>query len=216
MPTLGVQPILQVSSTSRILIAGQAPGRITHEKGIPFDDPSGDRLRDWLGVSRDTFYDPFKFAILPMGFCYPGTGKNGDLPPRIECAPKWRDEVLQTLSSVELTLVIGRYAIDWHLPTYSKASVTKAVNSWSDLLPTKVILPHPKAMQVVLTTRNEVDLWLRADVDEALKLQRPLADGHLQIVAQSSYQTFSFAFQRCRLQFLIKAVLVNKHIHDCG
>ena len=151
---LGPRSILQVSSTSRVLIVGQAPGRITHEKSIPFDDPSGDRLRDWLGVSRENFYDPSKFAILPMGFCYPGTGKSGDLPPRGECAPKWRDEVLQTLASVELTLVIGRYAIDYHLPNYSGASVTEAVRSWSDLWPKKVVLPHP-------SPRN--NRWLRSN-----------------------------------------------------
>ena len=140
---LGPRPIMQFSASSKVLIVGHAPGRITHHKGIPFDDPSGDRLRDWLGISRDTFYDASKVAIVPMGFCFPGTGKNGDLPPRTECAAAWRDQVLKSLVSVELTVVIGRYAIDWHLPRYSKHSVTEAVQSWRDLWPKRIILAHP-------------------------------------------------------------------------
>ncbi|MGB7242144.1 MAG: uracil-DNA glycosylase family protein [Sulfitobacter sp.] len=140
---LGPRPILQFSDNAKILIAGQAPGRITHNKGIPFDDPSGDRLRGWLGVDRDTFYDPQKIAIVPMGFCFPGTGKGGDLPPRAECAPKWRARVLRCLSSVSLTLVIGRYAIDWHLPDYAKHTVTEAASGWENLWPNQIILPHP-------------------------------------------------------------------------
>jgi uracil-DNA glycosylase len=126
-----------------VLIVGQAPGRITHRKGVPFDDPSGDRLREWLGVSRDTFYDASKIAIVPMGFCFPGTGKNGDLPPRTECAGTWRDKVMQTLVSVEFSIVIGRFAIDWHLPRYAKHSVTQAVQSWQDVWPKQIVLPHP-------------------------------------------------------------------------
>jgi uracil-DNA glycosylase len=140
---LGPRPILQFSPSSKLLIVGQAPGRITHRKGVPFDDPSGDRLRDWLGVSRDTFYDASNIAIVPMGFCFPGTGKNGDLPPRTECAATWRDEVMQTLVSVDFTIVIGRFAIDWHLPRYAKYSVTQAVKSWQDVWPKQIVLPHP-------------------------------------------------------------------------
>ncbi|MGZ0188839.1 MAG: uracil-DNA glycosylase family protein, partial [Alphaproteobacteria bacterium] len=129
---LGPKPILQVDRRARILIAGQAPGRITHNKGIPFDDPSGDRLRDWLGVDRETFYGDPRIAIIPMGFCFPGTGKGGDLPPRPECAPAWRDRLLGALDSLELTLIIGRYALDWHQPTLSKATVTDAVRNADD------------------------------------------------------------------------------------
>ncbi len=140
---VGPRPILQVNASAKILIVGQAPGRKAHDKGIPFDDPSGDRLRDWLGVDRDTFYDASKIAILPMGFCYPGTGKGGDLPPRAECAPAWRDSVLELLEVIELTLLIGRYAIDWHLPEYADHTVTAAVKSWADVWPQKLILPHP-------------------------------------------------------------------------
>ncbi|MEO9650336.1 MAG: uracil-DNA glycosylase family protein [Roseobacter sp.] len=140
---LGPRPIVQFSSTAKLLIVGQAPGRITHHKGIPFDDPSGDRLRKWLGVTKETFYDSEKVAIVPMGFCFPGTGKSGDLPPRIECAETWRTKVLSELLSVELTLVIGRYAIDWHLPDFRKQTVTGAVKSWTQVWPHKLILPHP-------------------------------------------------------------------------
>ncbi len=140
---LGPNPILQVDQRARILIAGQAPGRITHHKGIPFDDPSGDRLRDWLGVDRETFYDDPRIAIIPLGFCFPGTGKGGDLPPRPECAPAWRSKLLGALGSLELTLIIGRYAIDWHQSSLSKTTVTDAVRNADNLWPKAMILPHP-------------------------------------------------------------------------
>ena len=140
---LGPKPIVQFSQNSKLLIVGQAPGRITHNKGIPFDDPSGDRLRSWLGVERETFYDQSKIAIVPMGFCFPGTAKGGDLPPRTECAATWREPILESLKSVELTLIIGRYAIDWHLPEFSKSTVTKAVQNWEAVWPKQLILPHP-------------------------------------------------------------------------
>lgn len=140
---LGPGPIVQFSPSAKLLIVGQAPGRITHHKGIPFDDPSGARLRLWLGVDRDTFYDSQKIAIVPMGFCFPGTGTGGDLPPRPECAPAWRKQILDSLTSVTLTLVIGRYAIDWHTPEYSKKTVTDAVKDWENLWPSQLILPHP-------------------------------------------------------------------------
>ncbi|MEP3863964.1 MAG: uracil-DNA glycosylase family protein [Paracoccaceae bacterium] len=140
---LGPRPIVQFSSTAKLLIVGQAPGRITHNKGIPFDDPSGDRLRSWLGITRDTFYDSQKIAIVPMGFCFPGTGTGGDLPPRTECAKTWRNKVLSEVQGVELTLIIGRYAIDWHMPDFSKRTVTDAVKAWGDVWPQKLILPHP-------------------------------------------------------------------------
>ena len=140
---LGPRPIFQAAPSAKLLIVGQAPGRITHNKGIPFDDPSGNRLRDWLGVDRQTFYDASKIAILPMGLCFPGTGKGGDLPPRAECAPAWRADILETLQAVELTLIIGRYAIDWHMPDYAGQTVTRAVQAWKDAWPDRLILPHP-------------------------------------------------------------------------
>ncbi len=165
---LGPRPILQASASARLLIVGQAPGRITHHKGVPFDDPSGNRLRSWLGVDRDTFYDASKVAILPMGFCFPGTGKSGDLPPRSECAAAWRDRILATLQSVELTLVIGRYAIDWHLPAYSRFTVTAAVRAWADIWPRQLVLPHPSPRNNRWLKSNP---WFETDIIPALQMR---------------------------------------------
>ncbi len=137
----GVRPVFQIHPDAKILIAGQAPGRKVHESGIPFNDASGQRLRDWMGITSDTFYDARKVAILPMGFCYPGTGKSGDHPPRAECEPAWRHLMLAQLQQLELTLVIGKYAQDYHLK--SKQSVTELVKSWQDFWPGLVPLPHP-------------------------------------------------------------------------
>lgn len=139
---LGPRPILQWNPAARILIAGQAPGSRTHSKGIPFDDPSGDRLRDWLAVDRETFYDPASFAIVPMAFCFPGTTKGGDLPPPALCAEKWRDPLLDRLKNVQLTIVLGQYAAAWH-GDGTRRSVTEAVAMWSETLPELVVLPHP-------------------------------------------------------------------------
>lgn len=163
---LGPRPIVQFSASSKLLIVGQAPGRITHAKGIPFDDPSGNRLRDWLGIDRDVFYDAQKLAIVPMGFCFPGTGKGGDLPPRPECASAWRRRILGTLTSVELTLVIGRYAIDWHQPDQTSRSVTEAVRDWRKLWPGMLILPHPSPRNNRWLKQNP---WFDAEVIPALK-----------------------------------------------
>jgi uracil-DNA glycosylase len=135
--------VVRFSSASKILLVGQAPGRRGHETGIPFNDPSGDRLREWLGVDRETFYDDQQFAIVPMGFCYPGTGKSGDFPPRQECADAWREAVLAQLSQVALTVVIGRYALDYHLPATKKLTVTEAVSGWQQHWPSVIPLPHP-------------------------------------------------------------------------
>lgn len=134
--------MLQCSESSRILIAGQAPGSKVHASGVPFDDASGERLRDWLGVSRDTFYDATKIAILPMGFCYPGTGKSGDLPPRPECAEKWRSPLLQQMQQLRMTLLLGQYAQSYHLGSKS-GSLTGLVRSWRDYWPAMIPLPHP-------------------------------------------------------------------------
>lgn len=163
---LGPRPIVQFSPNAKILIVGQAPGRITHEKGIPFDDPSGDRLRSWLGISRDVFYDDQKIAIVPMGFCFPGTASGGDLPPRAECAPAWRDRILDTLSSIETTLVIGRYAIDWHLPEFKKSTVTEAVKAWRKGWPQQLTLPHPSPRNNRWLKQNA---WFEDDVLPALR-----------------------------------------------
>jgi len=163
---LGAKPIFQLDCRASILIAGQAPGRIAHEKGRPFDDVSGDRLRAWLGVSRGTFYDPTCFAIFPMGLCFPGTAASGDLPPRPECAPLWRQRVLEALPRIQLTLAIGQYALSWHLQR--KASVDESVAGWRDGLARGLLpLPHP-------SPRNQNWLkqrpWFEAEVLPALRL----------------------------------------------
>lgn len=149
---LGPRPVLQAHPDARILIASQAPGRKVHASGVPFEDPSGDRLREWLGMSRDTFYDPRRVAILPMGFCFPGTGPSGDLPPRPECAPAWRETLLAGLRQLELTLVIGRYAQVWHLD--SGSTVTATVAAWRSWWPDLVPLPHPSPRNKVWLMRN--------------------------------------------------------------
>jgi len=148
---LGPRPIVQLHSAARILIAGQAPGRKVHDSGIPFDDASGERLRAWMGVSKEIFYDATKVAILPMGFCFPGTGKSGDFPPRPECAPKWREVTLSRLDKLQVTLVIGQYAQAYHLSEQGE-SVTEAVKNWRVTWPHIVALPHP-------SPRN--NLWLK-------------------------------------------------------
>ena len=139
---LGPRPIVQAHTAARILVVGQAPGRRVHETGIPFNDPSGDRLRAWMGISRDAFYDPKVVALLPMGFCYPGTGTSGDLPPRRECAPAWRAPLVAHLRHVQLTLVIGQYAMAYHLPA-AKGSLTEVVRAWQQLPLHILPLPHP-------------------------------------------------------------------------
>ena len=150
---LGPRPVLQVDSRPTILIAGQAPGRRVHETGVPFDDPSGDRLRDWLGITRDVFYDATKVAILPMGFCYPGTGKSGDLPPRSECEPAWRQQLLDHLENIELTLVIGQYAQKSHLPN-AKKNLTETVRAWKDYGKSVIPLPHPSPRNNIWLKKN--------------------------------------------------------------
>lgn len=139
---LGPRPVLQCHGSARVLIAGQAPGRKVHASGTPFQDASGDRLRAWLGVSSEVFYDERKIAILPMGFCFPGTGASGDLPPRPECAPAWRSQLLGHLSNLQLTVVIGQYAQLHHLPD-AGSSVTEVVRSWRKHWPAVIPLPHP-------------------------------------------------------------------------
>jgi uracil-DNA glycosylase len=150
---LGPRPVVQLDPQATILIAGQAPGRRVHESGVPFDDPSGDRLREWLGISRDIFYDPTKVAILPMGFCYPGTGKSGDLPPRPECEKAWRRQLLKQLTQIRLTLVIGQYAQKWHLPNVER-NLTETVRAWKDYGPGVIPLPHPSPRNNIWLKKN--------------------------------------------------------------
>ena len=152
---LGVRPVLQVHTAARILVVGQAPGIKVHHSGVPFDDASGERLRDWMGVPAEVFYDPRQVAIVPMGFCYPGKGKSGDLPPRPECAPRWRQDVLAQMPGIVLTLVIGQYAQAWHLPPSPQpggSGVTGTVERWAEFAPAVLPLPHP-------SPRNNI--WLK-------------------------------------------------------
>lgn len=140
---LGPNPILQWLPSAPILIAGQAPGRITHHKSLPFADPSGDRLRQWLGVTADQFYDPRHFAILPMAFCFPGTGPSGDLPPRTLCAKSWRKALLDRMDGPRLTIVLGRHAIAWHSPDHSHEPLSTLVRDTIANGSDMVVLPHP-------------------------------------------------------------------------
>ncbi|HET7922309.1 MAG TPA: uracil-DNA glycosylase family protein [Gammaproteobacteria bacterium] len=137
------RPILAAHRDARILIAGQAPGRKVHETGIPWNDASGERLREWLGVEPETFYDERRFAIVPMGFCYPGKGSSGDLPPRRECAALWLDRLLAELPNLELTLLIGQYAQAHYLGARRKATLTDTVHAWREYWPRYLPLPHP-------------------------------------------------------------------------
>lgn len=142
------RPVLQISQSAKILIAGQAPGTRVHASGRPFTDPSGDRLRAWMGVDETVFYDASKVAIVPMGFCFPGLdAKGGDLPPRKECAPRWRAELMAHLGEVKLILLIGQYAQNWHLGKARKKSLTATVQSWREYAemfdPQVLVLPHP-------------------------------------------------------------------------
>ena len=141
---LGPRPVVRISGSARILILSQAPGTRVHETGLTFNDRSGDRLREWLGIDREVFYDESRVAVLGMGFCYPGRdGKGGDLPPRPECAPLWHPRLLAELPKAELTLLVGSYAIDYYLPETRRDSMTETVKAWRDYLPRYWPLPHP-------------------------------------------------------------------------
>ena len=164
---LGPRPVLQLSRTAQILIAGQAPGSKVHASGIPFDDASGDRLRDWLGLGKEVFYDASKVAILPMGFCYPGTGKSGDMQPRPECAREWREKILKELSAVRVTVVIGQYAMDWHLGERKKATLTETVLQWREYQPQIWPLPHPSPRNNIWLKKNP---WFARDLIPQLRL----------------------------------------------
>ena len=137
------RPVVRGTESARILIVGQAPGSRVHATGIPFNDPSGERLRDWMGIDATTFYDETQIALLPMAFCYPGSSKQGDIPPPSICAQTWRARLLAALPNVEFTLLVGRYAIDWHLPRYKNYSIAATVRDWQSMLPTILATPHP-------------------------------------------------------------------------
>nr|WP_194304090.1 uracil-DNA glycosylase family protein [Chthonobacter albigriseus] len=173
------RPVVRICATARLLIAGQAPGTRVHASGLPFDDRSGDRLRDWLGLDRDAFYDAARVAILPMGFCFPGQdAKGGDLPPRRECAPAWRSEAMATMPDLRLLLLVGLHAQRWHLGPAALGSVDQTVAAWRTVLdaggrPCVLPLPHPSWRNTGWLRRNpwfdrELLPELRKAVHEAL------------------------------------------------
>lgn len=168
---LGPRPVLAAHEDARILIVGQAPGTRVHKTGIPWNDPSGDRLRDWMGIGRDVFYDKSRIAIVPMGFCYPGRGRGGDLPPRQECAPTWHAPILDRLPNVELTLLAGRYAVDYYLrprlpDTPARAPLAAIVARWRETAPDVFPLPHPSPRNQMWFRRHE---WFERELVPALR-----------------------------------------------
>ncbi|MCK9468610.1 MAG: uracil-DNA glycosylase family protein [Porticoccaceae bacterium] len=172
---LGPNPVLRVDSGARILVIGQAPGTRVHNTSIPWNDPSGDRLREWMGVDRATFYDPTRIAIMSMGFCYPGRGRSGDLPPRPECAPRWHHKLLEHMPAIELVLLIGQYAQryylrEWELGRFT--TLTETVRHWRDFsLPDRprcFPLVHPSPRNRLWLQRNP---WFEAEVVPALREQ---------------------------------------------
>ncbi|MFT5658043.1 MAG: uracil-DNA glycosylase [Gammaproteobacteria bacterium] len=164
---LGPRPVLQLDPQARVLIVGQAPGRKVHESSVPFDDASGKRLREWMGIDHDVFYDPQQVAISPMGFCFPGTGKSGDLPTRLECIPAWREALLNQLPNLELTLVLGQYAQAYHFGDKFK-TVTAVVESWADYWPTQLPLPHPSPRNNIWLRRNP---WFELELIPKLQIR---------------------------------------------
>lgn len=160
------RPVLQASPSARVLIIGQAPGSKVHASGVPWDDDSGDRLRDWTGLPREAFYDPAKVAIVPMGFCYPGKGRSGDLPPRKECAPLWHERLLAGMPGVRLTLLVGQYAHKAYLPRELRGSLTEAVRRYAEAPDGVIPLPHPAWRSRLWMQRNP---WFEAQVLPVLR-----------------------------------------------
>ncbi len=163
---LGPRPVVRFSPTSRILIIGQAPGTKVHASGVPWNDDSGARLRDWLGIEPETFYDPARVALMPMGFCYPGKGKSGDLPPRPECAPLWHPKILVLLPPHRLTLLVGSYAHAGYLPRTPALSMTERVRAFASFGPSVFPLPHPSWRVVGWMKRNP---WFEQEILPALR-----------------------------------------------
>jgi uracil-DNA glycosylase len=168
------RPVVRPSAAARVLIAGQAPGTKVHVSGMPFADASGDRLRDWLGVSYEEFYDVRNFAIVPMGFCFPGQdAKGSDLPPRRECAPAWRSRLMALMPEIDLVLTIGQYAQAWHMGSARSASLTETVMNWravfsSPARPRVLPLPHPSWRNIGWAKRNP---WFETDLLPFLKME---------------------------------------------
>lgn len=164
---LGPRPVLRARATARLLIVGQAPGTRVHETGIPWNDPSGDRLRAWLDLGRETFYDEARIAIVPMGFCYPGRNpRGGDNPPRPECAPLWHPPLVEALPRLALTLLVGRYAQAFYLGPRRRASLTETVRAWAGYGPQVLPLPHPSWRNTAWLRNNP---WFETELLPALR-----------------------------------------------
>lgn len=181
---LGPRPVLQAGASARLLVVGQTPGVRVHTSGVPWDDPSGDRLRAWTGLDNAPFYDPSEVATIPMGFCYPGRGQGGDLPPRRECADLWLDQLLARLPRIELTLLVGLHAQRHFLGRRRKRSLTETVRAWREFAPVYVPLPHPSARNTAWFQRNP---WFEQDLLPALKQQVSSFD--LRAVAPRTQET---------------------------
>lgn len=164
----GPNPVIQASSKAKLLIIGQAPGKKVHESGIPWDDASGNQLRKWLGVDKGIFYNPDIVALVPMGFCYPGRGTSGDLPPRPECAPQWHDALLSNMTQVQLTILIGQYAQNHYLGKNAKENLTATVQAFNEYLPGYLPLPHPSPRNRFLLYKNP---WFEAELVPILQAQ---------------------------------------------
>ncbi len=158
---LGPNPVLRAHQDARLVIVGQAPGTRVHETSIPWNDPSGDRLRRWLATDRDTFYDEKRIAIIPMGFCYPGRGRSGDLPPRPECAELWHQKLLAKIGDLRLMLLVGQYAQAYYLGAQRKKTLTATVQTFREYLPELLPLPHPSPRNTLWLKRNP---WFEAEV----------------------------------------------------
>ncbi len=148
------KPVVRASTKSKIVIIGQAPGQKVQNSGIPWDDQSGNELRRWLGVNKEQFYNDQLFALIPMGFCYPGKGKSGDIPPRPECAPLWHRQLLSNMPDVKLIILIGQYAQNYYLKDLKKSTLTETVKSFNDYLPSYLPLVHPSPRNKVWQKRN--------------------------------------------------------------
>lgn len=162
---LGPRPVVRANPKAKLLIIGQAPGTKVHASGTPWDDASGERLRKWMGIDKELFYDEEKIAIVPMGFCYPGKGKSGDLPPRKECAPQWHQSLLDELPNIELTLLIGNYAQNYYLTSEHK-TLTERVKAWREFKPNNLPLAHPSPRNQIWLKKNP---WFERELIPELK-----------------------------------------------